>query len=133
MKVFLDTNVLVSAFTTRGLCADLFRSILAEHELVCGKPILDELERVLVERFHVPQPTVDDILALLQDHPVTAVPATLPDVDIRDADDLRVLASALGSKADILVTGDQDLLVVEQVGGLRIVSPRGFWELSRQS
>ncbi len=37
MKVFLDTNVLVSAFTTRGLSADLFRLVVAEHELLTGE------------------------------------------------------------------------------------------------
>jgi hypothetical protein len=30
VKVFLDTNVLVSAYTARGICADLLRYILAD-------------------------------------------------------------------------------------------------------
>ena len=34
MKVLLDTNVLVSAFATRGLCADVLRLVLTEHEMV---------------------------------------------------------------------------------------------------
>ena len=34
VRVFLDTNVLVAAFATRGLCADVVRTVLAEHELV---------------------------------------------------------------------------------------------------
>jgi hypothetical protein len=34
MKVMLDTNVLASAVATRGLCADVLRAVLAEHELV---------------------------------------------------------------------------------------------------
>jgi len=33
MRVFLDTNVLVAAYATHGLCEDVFRVILAEHEL----------------------------------------------------------------------------------------------------
>jgi len=37
VKVFLDTNVLVSALATRGLCADLLRKVLTEHELLVGK------------------------------------------------------------------------------------------------
>tara|TARA_Y100000590_G_C15710915_1_gene1010249 strand:+ start:1307 stop:1432 length:126 start_codon:yes stop_codon:yes gene_type:complete len=40
MKVFLDTNVLVSAFATRGLCADVMRVILTEHELLIGEVVL---------------------------------------------------------------------------------------------
>ena len=47
MRVFLDTNVLVSAFATRGLCADVLRLILAEHTLVTGEVVLRELRRAL--------------------------------------------------------------------------------------
>ncbi|HEV2473748.1 MAG TPA: hypothetical protein VGS41_13820, partial [Chthonomonadales bacterium] len=62
----LDTNVLVSAFTTRGLCADLFLRVLAEHELLCAEVVLEELDRVLTDRFRVPTIAVNDILVLLR-------------------------------------------------------------------
>ena len=42
MKVCLDTNVLVAAFATRGLCADLLRTVVTKHELVIGEVILTE-------------------------------------------------------------------------------------------
>ena len=51
MRVFLDTNIIVSAFTTRGLCADLFREILAVHTLVISEQILAETQEVLTRRF----------------------------------------------------------------------------------
>jgi predicted nucleic acid-binding protein len=47
VRVCLDTNVLVAAFATRGLCADVLRTVLAEHDLVVGEVILAELRRVL--------------------------------------------------------------------------------------
>ena len=40
MRVFFDTNVLVSAFLTRGLCADLLRLVLTEHTLVTSEGVL---------------------------------------------------------------------------------------------
>ena len=42
MRVFLDTNVLASAFGTRGLCADVLRLIMAEHELITGEVVVEE-------------------------------------------------------------------------------------------
>jgi hypothetical protein len=45
--VFLDTNVLVSAFASRGLCADLFELVLLEHDLVLGRNVLRELSKAL--------------------------------------------------------------------------------------
>ena len=46
MKVVLDTNVLASAAATRGLCADVLREVLAEHELVICKQVIDEGKNV---------------------------------------------------------------------------------------
>ena len=40
MRVFLDTNVLISAFATRGLGADVVNLVLAEHQLVLGESVL---------------------------------------------------------------------------------------------
>ena len=48
MKVFFDTNVLIAAFATRGLCSDLFVHVLLEHELIVGEVVLDELREKLL-------------------------------------------------------------------------------------
>lgn len=63
MRVFLDTNVLASAYVARGLCADLIRLILSEHELMTGEVNLAELRRVLVTKFHAPKTLVDALEA----------------------------------------------------------------------
>jgi predicted nucleic acid-binding protein len=49
----------------------------------------------------------------------------------RNADDDRVLATAVAAGAGVIVTGDQDLLVIGRYNGIDIVSPREF--LSRLS
>lgn len=131
MKVFLDTNVLVSAFATRGLCADLLRHVLAEHELVTGEAVLSELKRILTERIRLPAATVGGILALLMDHSPVPVPEDLSRVTVRDPDDIPILASALAAGADVLITGDKDLLELGTTAGILITNPRGFWELMR--
>ena len=53
MRVFLDTNVVVSAVGTRGLCADVFQAVLAEHDLVVGQTVLAELHRVFPEKMRL--------------------------------------------------------------------------------
>jgi uncharacterized protein len=132
LRVFLDTNVLVSAFATRGLCADVLRHVLAEHELLTGEVVLAELRRALRGKLHLAAETIEEIDALLRSHHVEPKPERLPVVEIRDKDDLSVLASALAGFADVLVTGDKDLLgIAPSVRGLRIVDPRGFWALTQ--
>ena len=133
MKVFLDTNVLISGFATRGLCADVIRLVLAEHELIVGKVVLEEARKVLTRKIHLPEPLVAEILTFLESQTVQAKPKTTPSVRIRDEADLMVLASALAAKADVLITGDKDLLEVnDQVPDLLITDPRGFWNLAQK-
>lgn len=133
MKIFLDTNVLVSGFTTRGLCADVIRLVLAEHELIVAEVVLRELERVLVQKIGLPAGQIQEILAFLENQTVQLKPKALPPIHVRDEDDQWVLASALAAKVDVLVTGDKDLLdIAEQVAGLTITDPRGFWNLAKK-
>ena len=132
MRVFLDTNVLVAAFATRGLCADVFRLVLAEHELLVSAALIEEVTRTLTKKIRVPDPVVREIVAFLRASASTVESAPeRPPIVVRDPDDLVILGGALSGGADVLVTGDKDLLVLGKVGALRILNPRGFWELVR--
>ena len=132
MRVFLDTNVLAAAFTTRGLCADVLRCVLTEHQLITGEVVLDELQDVLANRFKLPAGTTKDIVDLLRSHEVVARPKIAASIPIRDPDDAWVLASAIEGRCDVLVTGDRDLLEIADKAPLPILSPRGFWEFVRK-
>jgi len=130
--VFLDTNVLVSAFATRGLCADVLRYVLAEHELIVGEVVLRELRRILLRRIRLPQNIVSEVEDFLRDQEVVRKPRKPSSLPIRDPSDRWILASAVEGKADILVTGDRDLLDVTASAPLPIVDPRGFWVRARK-
>jgi len=130
MRIFADTNVLVSAFTARGLCADLFEVILADHQLVTGEYVLRELKRVLENKLNVPPDKVDTTIQFLRKYHIEPIPDEPSQIEVRDEDDRWVLESALKAKADILVTGDKDLLdISKEVPQIKIISPRGIWEL----
>lgn len=133
MRVFLDTNVLVSAFATRGLCADVVRHVLAEHDLVVAEVVIAELRRVLKTRLGLPDDVIADIEQLLHDREVVPKPARPSPVKLRDPADRWVLASAIAGKADVLVTGDRDLLDVADQLPLPVVDPRAFWTLIRST
>jgi putative PIN family toxin of toxin-antitoxin system len=133
VKVFFDTNVLMSAFTTRGLSADLFRLVVAEYELLTGEVNLTEFRRVLRERFKVPPAEIAPVEDQLRAHTIVPRPAAPSDLKLRDPDDVWVLASALAGEAELLVTGDKDLLSVAEQAPLPIVDPRGCWDRLRRA
>lgn len=130
MRVFLDTNVVVSALATRGLSADLLHVILAEHELVLGETVLGETSRVLRDKFRLPRAQVEGIDAFLR-RQATVVRGERKRIEGLDAADAMIVAEALAGQADALVSGDSDLLDPSKPP-VRIVSPRGLWELLRR-
>ena len=131
MKVFLDANVLVAAFATRGLCEDVLNTVLTEHELVVGVQVIDELERILVDKLKLRPAKARTISAFIKSESQVIDPSEPASWPERDPDDRWVVAAALGSEAEILVTGDRDLLDAADRSPIPIVSPREFWERLR--
>jgi putative PIN family toxin of toxin-antitoxin system len=132
LRVFLDTNVLASAFVARGLCADLLRYLLAEHEILVGEVNLAELRRVLRDKFGATAAQIDAVETQLRELVVVPKPHRRSLVRIRDRADEIVLASALAGDADLLVSGDKDLLSIADRVAIPILSPRQAWEQLRR-
>ena len=131
MKVFLDTNVLVSAIATRGLCADVLREILISHQLVISAPLIAELKNILLNKLEIPQEIIDDFVAVLTQESVFSETTKLQNIDIKDPDDILILSTALNGKAELFVTGDKELLELKKIKSMKILSPRKFWETLR--
>ena len=131
MKVFLDTNVLVSAVITRGLCQDLLRTVLEEHDAVVSQLVLDEFVRVLRDKLGATQPSLEKALMLLDDVEVTTNPTVALDTGTLEANDATILAAAVEAQVDLFVTGDQALLAAAGKIAIPVVSPRRFMELLR--
>jgi len=134
VRVFLDTNVLASAFGTRGMCADVLRIIVVEHELVTGEVVIEELGRTLSKKFGMPADKVRERERFLRGYHIEPKPSQLPTLNLSGRNDLIVIASAINAKAEILVTGDQEMLALrKKPQGLRIISPREFWNLAART
>jgi putative PIN family toxin of toxin-antitoxin system len=128
VRVFLDTNVLVAAVATRGLCADVLRVVLASHELVVSQQVLDEMRRVLRLKLGVSPGPVADFTRLLRQEAEVVPAVRLPDIELSDQDDLPLLGAAVAARVEVFVTGDRELVELGSVEGMRVVSPRQFWE-----
>jgi len=56
-------------------------------------------------------------------------PAEVAPGSCRDPDDLMLLGLAEAGRAEVIITGDKDLLVIKRYAAARILTPREFWEL----
>lgn len=123
MRLVFDTNVFFAANITRGTCATLYQESLIAATLLTSDHILDELEEKLVTKAKMePEVAARTRAEVAQDCRVVAI-QSLPEAVCRDPDDDAVLATAAAACADLLVTGDKDLLVLGKYNGIPIVAP----------
>lgn len=128
MRIALDTNVLLAAFATRGLCEALLETCLAGHEIVTSDHILGEMRRHLSGKLGLAERRADEIVAFLRDHAERVVPAPVARAVLGDAEDLPVLGTAVAGRCDMLVTGDAELIALGRFEGIPIVTPRDCYE-----
>lgn len=132
MRVVADANVLVSAALSRSPQAPsvliMDAALDDEIELVTCPALLAEVADVLDRprlRKHVTQDEAEEFVAeLMKESTFVADPDELERV-CRDPDDDYLVALAKAAQADVLVTGDHDLLAVESGrAGVEVVTPR---------
>jgi putative PIN family toxin of toxin-antitoxin system len=133
VRVFLDTNVLVSAFVSRGLCTEVFELVLLDHDLIVGPNVLRELEKALRVKIKLPALRSTEIIDFVSSEAIQIVDKVEPAIAKIDAADALVLGEALAGQAELFVTGDAALRRLTTVGALSVVSPRQFWEILRAS
>jgi uncharacterized protein len=131
VKAVFDTNVLVAAVLTEGVCAKLLlRARKRECVLVVSVAILEELERTLGKKFRVSSGEAAQVRAAVAEAASEVLAETDPIAPVcRDPDDDKILACAASADAGFVVTGDADLLVLASHGRTRIVTPREFESL----
>ncbi|WP_449419715.1 putative toxin-antitoxin system toxin component, PIN family [Phormidium nigroviride] len=134
MKIVVDTNIFVSGWLWGGIPARLFRLARTHQLIICAsEPILAELETTLgKQKLQVKLQslsfTVNGLMQgmreLVDVYPISTI--NLP--ELRDVNDNMILATAIAAAADAIVTGDRDLLVLQEYEGIPIVTAREFLE-----
>jgi putative PIN family toxin of toxin-antitoxin system len=139
IRAVLDTNVLVSYLLThRPPIATLIDRHLAREDfvLVTAPELLKELERVLryprLQQYCADSERTRFVALLMTLSEVVELPESIPRI-CRDPDDDRVIACAVAGKAEVIVSGDRDLLALERVGRISIQSETQFLEILEQS
>ena len=129
MKIVLDTNILVSAFAVGGKPAQVLDLIVNRAVGgVTSERLMGELMRILKTKFAFSEQQLRQVRKIIRS-PFVFVRTTinLPAIS-RDPDDNHVLAVAQEAKADFIVSGDKDLLVLKEHSSIPIVTASDFLE-----
>lgn len=131
MRAVLDTNIIIAAFASRGLCAELFEVCLVDHTIVISEHILSEIQEKLIKKIHLPQSTVQNIIDYFRSIAELFEPEHVESV-CRDKDDNKIIGTALAGSARFIITGDGNLLALKKYKRVRIITPREYWSLLRK-
>ncbi len=128
MKIVLDTNVLIAALITRGVCSDLLEHCIQHHEIIAAEFILNELHRNLSKKFNYDEADIEEVINLLQPKIQIVAIVEMEAAVCRDPDDDKILGTALSARAACIVTGDKDLLEIKNFHAIDIIRPSEFSE-----
>ncbi len=132
MRIVLDVNVWISGLLWRGVPKKLLD--LAQDgivTIVISEPILNELEEVLArEKFQSRMRslgiTTEDLITSASQLSENWIPISVNVPQLRDPDDAIILGTAIAAKATAIISGDLDLVVLEEFRGIPILTPTNF-------
>lgn len=137
VKAVLDTNIWISALITTGVPKKLVEACLTQESFIIVYPqwLIDELRKVpLKPRLAARIQPVDlqNLINLIEEGGFLVNPPDVPAISRAPKDDAS-LACARMSKADYLVSGDNNLLCLNEHHGTQIVTPRQFLDILTRS
>jgi|SRR3989344_37558 len=130
LKAVLDTNVLVSGFSSLtgapGLIYDAWKN--NRFELVVSEYILGEFIKTINAKFNIPQ---ENLLDYLEDIYYAAEMVKEFGIEIKEVmpNDWPILGTAIAGYVDFLVTGDKKLLAIKHFHGIAIIAPAEFLKI----
>lgn len=133
MRVVFDTNVIVSAVLLAGsVPRRAFDKALEEDKILISAPTLLELVEVLnrekLNQYLLEEERMRFLVAFLKETELVEITEQI--ADCRDVKDNKFLELAVSGKADCIISGDDDLLVLNPFRGMPIVKPREFLSVS---
>lgn len=128
MRIVFDTDVIQSAFLTEGLSQKVFESVLESHIAVISGWVINELKNVLSGKFGVPKNVIKSFTEFLRAALAVFDPRGEPPALSKDPDDNNILLLADHAKAEVIITGDKDLLILGKYKKCKILTPRQFYE-----
>ncbi len=127
MKVVFDTNIYISALVVQGGQAEKAIRKITEGKdiLIISKPIIGEILSVLSRKFSRDSEALSRVAVFLSDLATVIHPSKRINVLKEEADN-RVIECAVDGKADVIITGDKEILNLKEYLGVSIISLKEY-------
>jgi len=125
VRVVFDSNIYISALAISGSTAEkaIIRILEGTDTLLISKPILDEVLSTLARKFSRDPEALSQVAVTLTDMAELVKPQNTIRV-LKDDPDNRILECANAGHADLVVTGDKEMLRLKKYRSTRLVSFR---------
>ena len=104
MKIFFDTNVLISAFITNGTCHEIVHDSISMYKLYYTDFIVNEFSRVLKNSFKFSEQDIKEFIVFIERFFIKGNTAGLVEDICKDKNDNQLLADGVFNKIDIVIT-----------------------------
>ena len=127
MRVVFDTNIFISALVIPGSRAEkaILRILDGADTLLISKPILDELLSTLARKFSRDPEALSQVAVMMMEMAELVEPKNTVEV-FNDDPDNRVLECAESGQADVIVTGDKEMLLLKRYQGIQLITLRDY-------
>jgi len=130
MRVVFDTNIFISALAVSGSQGEkaILKIIEGDDTLLLSKAIIDEVLSVLSAKFSRDREALSHVAIVLSELGELISPTRRISI-LRDEPDNRILECAVSGNADLIVTGDKDMLKLKSFEKVNIVSLKKYLDL----
>ncbi|MEK6732471.1 MAG: putative toxin-antitoxin system toxin component, PIN family [Candidatus Omnitrophota bacterium] len=129
MKIFFDTNVLISAFIANGTCHEVVHDSISRHDLYYSDFIVNEFSKVLKDSFKFSEQSLKELTLFIERFFIKGSTAGFIEDICNDKNDNQLLADSVFNNIDIMITGDKELLHLKSYKCIKIISPSEYWKL----
>jgi uncharacterized protein len=132
IRVVLDTNIWLSGLLWGGIPRQIIQLCeTGRIEIICSDEILEEFRLILnrpkfQKRFNQLIVSADVILAMAREMSTFVITEPVTVDNLRDPKDAIVVAAAIAGQCSVIVSGDEDLLILGTVFEIEIMTPRDF-------
>ena len=131
MKIVVDSNIFVSSFFWGGNPRNIFERVInGFDELFITEEILIEIESVMNRsKFQANSSKIKDYIRIVKKYSKIVVSNSISEEISRDEDDNKILQCGIDGNVNFIITGDNDLLVLNEYKNIKIVKPREYLDI----